>query len=173
MKKYRGHILTAGICVLLGAGVSFAWGTDDEGEQEMAVKESEVPAAALKALRDMARPAKILKFAREVEHGHTYYEGSWTSDHGHIDALVTPEGEVVEIEEGIQAGKLPKAILNAAQKAAGKDAEIRAEKKTIVLYEVKYRLNGKRHEVVYSADGRMHDHEEAEESVESGHEDDD
>lgn len=173
MHSSLGRALSVATCLLLAATVGLAWGNDDEGEQEMTVKEQQVPAAALKALQEMAKPAKIVEFAREIEHGHTYYEGSWKGDHGRIDALVTADGEIVEIEEGIQTARLPKAILEAARKAAGKDGEIRAEKKTIVLYEVKYRRDGKRHEVVYSADGRMHDHEDAEESAESGHEDDD
>lgn len=129
-------------------------------EQERKVQESEVPKAALDALRKAAAGNKLTEFSEEIEHGVTYYEGSWKSPNGNVDCLVTTAGDIVEIEEVIPADAAPKSVMDKARSRAGKDASLFVEKKTVILYEVKYRKDGKRHEVVYSPDGREREHEE-------------
>lgn len=140
-------------------------------EAERKVTEAEVPAAALATLKKLAAGAKIYEFAEEVEHGHTFYEGSWKARSGtKMDVLVTPTGDLVEIEERVDLDKVPGAVLKAARKAAGKGARLAFEKKTLILYEVKFRKANGRHELLLTPDGRC-----VEEEVEKGkrHEDDD
>lgn len=141
---------------------------NEKDEQERKIKESEVPPPALAALKKLAGTATITQFEEEIEHGDTFYEGSWKQASGKVDALVTAAGDLVEIEEIVPADAVPKVVLNAAQKAAGATAGLRFEKKTTVLYEVKFRKNDRRHEVVFSPTGREHGHEES-----TGTEDDD
>jgi len=139
------------------------------GEVERKVKESQVPEAALKTLKRMARDAKITEFAEEIEHGHTFYEGSWKNRSGaNMDVLVTKAGALVEIEQQIETKRLPAAVLKVARKAAGKDAELTCEKKTMILYEIKFRKGDSRHELLLTPDGRR-----VEEEVEKGKSDDD
>lgn len=155
--------ITASICALsicAGIAVVCAKEPPKHGEQERRVKEAEVPKAALEALKKAAGGKTLTEFSEEVEHGITYYEGSWKGPHGKIDALVTASGDLVEIEEAIPEASAPKAVLDKARSAAGEDAKLYVEKKTVILYEVKYRKNDRRHEVVYSPDGREHEHEE-------------
>ena len=154
--------------VLVACLAGFAWDSGGPDEQEREVKESEVPAPALAALKKLAVTAKIMAFEEEIEHGHTFYEGSWKGPHGKVDALVTASGDLVEIEETVSAGMVPKPVLAGAKRAAGKDAKLYFEKKTMILYEVKFRKGDRRHEIVYSPDGRVHEHEEDE-----GHAEDD
>lgn len=137
------------------------WAQDKKApeESERQVKESEVPAAALAALKKLAGGAAITEFAEEIEHGHKYYEGSWKGPDGKVDGLVTEAGDVVELEERIPADKAPAGVRAAAEKAAGKDAKLTWERKTVYLYEVHFKKDGKGREAIYSADGRpFHEH---------------
>jgi hypothetical protein len=138
------------------------------GEVERKVKEAQVPAAALKTLKKMARGAKITEFAEEIEHGHTFYEGSWKAKSGaNMDVLVTKAGALVEIEQQINFKKVPASVRKAALKAAGKNAKLACEKKTMILYEIKFRKDDGMHELLLTPDGRR-----VEEEVEKGKSDD-
>jgi len=133
-------------------------------EAERKVTEAEVPPAALKTLKKLARGAKITEFAEEIEHGHKFYEGSWQTRSGaNMDVLVTETGDLVEIEQQIGIKKVPAAVLKVAQKAAGKDVPLAFEKKTMIFYEVKFSKGGRQHEVLLTADGRR-----VEQEVEKG-----
>jgi uncharacterized membrane protein YkoI len=145
-------------------------------EQERKVTEAEVPAAALAALRRLAGDAQITEFAEEVEHGHTFYEGSWKAPlGGNVDGLVTATGDLVEIEERVNADQVPTGVLAAAREMGGKDARLGFEKKTMILYEVKFRKNNRFHEVLLTSDGRQVREEvergRDENDDDSGHED--
>lgn len=133
-------------------------------EAERQVTEAQVPAAALAALKKLAAGAEITNFAEEIEHGSTFYEGSWKTPSGaNMDVLVTPAGDLVEIEEQTSIDKVPAAALNVARKAAGRETELAFEKKTTILYEVKFQKGESRHELLLTPDGRR-----VEESVEKG-----
>ena len=134
------------------------------GETERKVTEADVPKAALRALKRQARKAEITEFAEETEHGSTFYEASWKNKAGaNFDVLVTKAGALVEIEETIPADEVPAAALKAAKKAAGKNAELACEKKTMILYEVKFSKDGASHELLLTPDGRV-----VEEGIEKG-----
>jgi uncharacterized membrane protein YkoI len=125
------------------------------GETERSVTQAQVPAAALATLKKLAAGAKITEFAEEIEHGHTFYEGSWKSGSGaNIDALVTPEGDIVEIEEQLEANKVPSAVLKIARDTAGQGAELAFEKKTAIFYEVKFTKDNHHYELLLTPDGR-------------------
>lgn len=142
-------------------------------EQERQVKEAEVPAAALAALKKMAAGAAFTGFAEEIEHGHKYYEGSWKGPDGNVDGLVTETGDVVELEEKIPAEKVPPGVRAAVEKDAGKDAKLAWERKTLYLYEVHYKKDGKGHEVIFTADSRRFNEEGGKEGESEGDDDDD
>ena len=143
-----------------------------QADQERKVKESEVPKAALEALKRHANTATLTDFAEEVEHGHTFYEGSYKGASGNVDVLVTETGDLVEIEEAILGDKAPAVVRAEASKAAGKDAQLRFEKKTMVRYEVHFKKEGKGQEIVFTPDGRLAHAKHAKES-EKDEEDDD
>lgn len=147
-------------CGFIGVAMVRAFGPPEQGESERTVKESEVPKAALATLKKHAGDNAITEFAEEIEHGCKYYEGSWKSASGHVDVLVTEAGALVEIEEGVSADSIPAAVAAAVEKVAGKGAKLRYEKKTMVMYEVKFEKDKRRHELVLSPDGRQHEHED-------------
>ena len=127
----------------------------EPAEQERKVTESEVPPAALAALKELAGEASITEYAEEIEHGSTFYEGSWKAVTGsNVDALVTSAGDVVEIEEQVTADQVPVAVRAAVRNLSGPDAPLFCEKKTMILYEVKFRKDDQRHEILYTPDGR-------------------
>ncbi len=131
-------------------------GDEEQAESERAVTQAEVPAAALATLKKLAAGAKINAFAEEIEHGHTFYEGSWQGPSGaNVDVLVTATGNLVETEEQVSADQVPKAVLAAARKAAGEGAKLGLEKKTMVLYEVKFRKGNRGHELLLAPEGRV------------------
>ncbi|MCG3127730.1 MAG: hypothetical protein CHACPFDD_02600 [Phycisphaerae bacterium] len=124
------------------------------GVQERKVKQSEVPPAALTALQKLAGGAALTEFAEEIEHGHKYFEGSWKGPDGNVDGLVTETGDVVELEESVPADKVPAGVRAAAEKESGKDAKSAWERKTLYLYEVHFKKDGKGREMIFLADGR-------------------
>ena len=158
------------VVVLLVSLVGFAGQDREDEEHERQVKQSEVPPPALAALKKSAGAARLEAFAEETEHGYTYYEGSWKSAQGNVDTLVTAAGDLMEIEESVSADRVPKPVIEKVRREAGRDATMRFERKTVIRYEVKYRKGDRWHEVVLSADGREHEHEE---TAVAGHDDDD
>jgi hypothetical protein len=148
-----GGVIT--FAVLLAGGL-LVWAQDrkESQESERAVQASEVPAAALAALKQLAGSAAITEFAEEIEHGHKFYEGSWKGPEGDVDALVTETGDVVEIEQKIPAAKAPSVVRTITEKEAGKDAAVTFERKTLYLYEIHFKKDGKTREMIFTADGR-------------------
>ena len=155
-------VLTCGLLALAQQKADREAQQKPAGEQEKKVTEADVPKAALDALKKLAGDAKITEFAEEVEHGQKFYEGSWTGPGGKVDALVSPAGDVVEIEEQVAPDKVPAAVVAAAEKEAGKDAKVTFEKKTIVMYEAKFKKGDKQHELVLSPTGQRVEQEEGE-----------
>lgn len=154
----RCGILAAGAggALLLGGFLAFGQARPAPAEQERKVAETEVSAAALQALRRLAGKAPIREFAEEIEHGHRFYEGSWTGPDGNVDALVTESGDLVEIEEIIPAERVPAAVRAATEREAGRDARMTFEKKTLVMYEVHYRKGDRGREMILTPDGRRY-----------------
>ncbi len=88
-----------------------------------------------------------------------------------MDAVVTPTGDLVEIEEQVAPDQVPATVLGAVRKLSGEGAALFCEKKTSILYEVKFRKDDQRHEILYAPDGRVM--EKAVEKVEKAGDDKD
>lgn len=146
---------------MLGGVFALAQNPPPGGESERKVQEADVPKAALDAIKKLAGGAAITELAEEIEHGHTFYEGSWKGPNGNVDGLVTASGDVVEIEESVPAAMVPAAVRAEAQKAAGKGANLTFEKKTMVLYEMHFKKDGKTQEMILTPDARRYEEEGA------------
>jgi hypothetical protein len=143
------------VCAVVSASL-LAWAQDKKDApppHEREIKEAEVPAAALAALKKLAGGAAFTEFAEEVDYGQTVYEGSWKGPDGNVDAVVTKTGDVVEIEEIMPVEKVPAGVRTAAEKEAGKDTKITYERKTLFLYEIHYKKDGKGHEAMFRTMG--------------------
>lgn len=155
--KLIGSIVLIGavVCVLAYADKQKEAEKAEAGETERQVTGAQVPAAALATLKKLAAGAKIYEFAEEVEHSHTFYEGSWkTASGANIDTVVTPTGDLVEIEEEVGAAQVPAGAMLAARQAAGKDAKLAFEKKTMIFYEAKFKKGDREHELLFTPYGR-------------------
>jgi len=160
MRGTRNLIVGCAGCAILLGGL-FSLAQDKPGQpppHERQIKEAEVPPAALAALKKLAGGAAFTEFAEEVDYGHTVYEGSWKGPDGNnVDAVVTKTGDVVEIEEIMPVEKIPAGVRAAAEQAAGKDTKITYERKTLYLYEIHYKKDGKGHEMMFRAMGSRYE----------------
>ena len=156
----KAHIVVIGCAMIVGGFVALAQDKPAPQDQERKVTENEVPKAALDALKKVAGSNKLTAFAEEVEHGHKFYEGSWAGATGNVDAVVTEAGDLVVIEEVVPTDTIPGAVAADAKKQAGQ-AAITVEKKTMVLYEIHYKKDGKSQELVLTPDARKFDEDAA------------
>ena len=168
----RRHFKLVAFIVLLGimlCAALYAAQAAKATETERIVTEAEVPADALASLKKMAAGAKIFEFAEEVEDGHAFYEGSWKVSSGvQVDVLVTKMGDLVATEEGVRADEVPAIVLKAARKAAGSGTEFTLERKTTILYEIKFEKAGSEQELLLTPYG-----DKVEEDAPKGQSDDD
>jgi len=172
MKSKSKYWKLIAVMVFFGAmlcAAVYAVQTAKVTDTERKLTEAEVPATTLASLKKMAAGAKILEFAEEVEDGHTFYEGSWKAPSGvQVDVLVTKTGDLVATEEGVRADEVPAAVLNAARKAAGSGTEMTLERKTTILYEIKFEKAGAEQELLLTPYG-----DKVEEDVRKSQSDDD
>lgn len=161
--------LTMLVLVLTGGAFVAAQEKKAAQDYEKKVKESDVPPAALAALKKLASGAPITEFAEEMEHGHKFYEGTWKGSDGSVDGLVSESGDVVELEESIPGDKATAGARAAAERETGKGTSAQWERKTVYLYEVHFKKDGKGHEVIFTADGRRFYEEAAMTGGKGGH----
>ena len=99
----------------------------------------------------------ILNRAKERQRAvlyHCTFVSAFSRSAANVDVLVTQAGDLVEIEKQIDIKKVPAAVLKAVRKAASKDAQLAFEKKTMILYEVKFRKGDSRYELLMTPDDR-------------------
>ena len=154
MIRRNSMIATLGLAIAASAVLLYAQDKKPGEEHERKVQESQVPAAAVAALKKMAGAAEIMQYEEETEDGETFYEGSWKTSTGKMEVLVTAQGDLVATEEGVSVGGVPAAVAAAAKKWAPAGTELRWEKVTEVRYEAKYRADGKKHELVMTPTGK-------------------
>lgn len=144
------------LTVVLGLSAWICARANEMDEQERKVKESEVPKAALDALKKLADGAKFDEFEEETKNGLKFYEAEWKGPAGKREATVTENGDLLELEEPVSESAVPSAVLAAARKAAGNGTPVKFEKKTFVTYEVEFKKDGKEHELYISPAGQVH-----------------
>ena len=155
--------IVAALCLAIAAPALLVYAQDKKdakapdkkaaAEHERKVKESEVPAAAVAALKKLAAGAEITQYEQAVKHGETTYEGQWKTRAGKMEVVVTPAGDMVASEEGLAADAIPSAVVATAKKAAG-GSELQYEKVTEVHYKAKYKKDDQRHKMTLSPTGR-------------------
>lgn len=150
LKQGRTIAIGGIVCAMLGVVVAVA----QSGDTERRVKENEVPAAAMAALKKLAGSATIHEFEEETINGKKFYEGEWKGPDSHMEAKVTENGDVLEIEESISADEVPAAVRTEAEKMSDKGGKIKYEKITLFVYEAEFRKDGKGHEIILTPDGR-------------------
>lgn len=138
---------------------------DDHGAGSKEMRFNQLPSAAQKAIRALAGDAKITEVEQEKSRGATVYAAEWIVKGVEHEAVVTADGTLVETEVTIAADKAPAAVRATIAKRFGARAKVVVEKKTIVVYEVEGKVNGKELEILIFPTGQTHE--------EDGHDDDD
>lgn len=113
----------------------------------------DVPSAARTAISKRAGDAKIVGVESITEAGHTVYEAAWMKGDKKIEVLVSAAGSLIAEESSLTLDQMPKELRAIAKKFAGK-AELKLERKTIVLYELEKATKGKEVEIYVDATGR-------------------
>ncbi|MCB9851140.1 MAG: hypothetical protein H6817_10610 [Phycisphaerales bacterium] len=122
------------------------------GDEKTAL--DQIPEAARTALTKLAAGSTITEVEQERKHGATVYEAEWQANGTTHEASVTADGTLLEMEETIALADAPPAVQAAAANHFGADAKVKVERKTIVLYELEGRANGKSHEVLLTPAGK-------------------
>jgi hypothetical protein len=98
------------------------------GEKKIA--RSDVPAAVVKAFEHAYPHAKVKGYAKETEHGKTYYEIETVEGSISRDLLYGEDGTIKEIEESATMASLPDAVAKAFSKEAPGSMPAKIEKVT-------------------------------------------
>lgn len=148
-------VLVASTAVGLAAWAAERKEKDGEEQADsQVVKLDKIPAAARDALTKLAGSAKIEEVAMEDEDGVKVYEGAWQVKGVGHEAVVTENGDLVETEQIVDLDAIPNAVQRVAKKSFPKGTKLKVEKKTVVLYEVEAKINGKEKEVLVAPTGQ-------------------
>jgi len=155
MSKRRMGSLATGLGLVAGITM-IVWA----GEHEVKISLDQVPATARAALLKLAGDARITEVEREERHGVVLYEAEWTADGRETEAKVTTHGDLVKLEQEVDARDVPASVKAAAARAFPEGTRVEYEKTTLILYEIEARIDGKKKEILVSPTGRIVRHEE-------------
>jgi uncharacterized membrane protein YkoI len=94
------YVICGVVAVGLGAalaGAGLVRGEDDDGEEEVAI--ADLPQAVVDAIKKDYPNAELLAAEKETENGETLYDVEFKNDGKTLEAEVTPDGKIVEVEE--------------------------------------------------------------------------
>ncbi|MBN1509656.1 MAG: PepSY-like domain-containing protein [Sedimentisphaerales bacterium] len=116
----------------------------------------QIPAEAREALLHLAGGAQIVAVEREKEHGMELYEAEWKKGDGlEAEAKVMASGDLVEMEEEIDAAALPANVKAAVAKRFPAGAKLECEKVTLLMYEIEAKVNGKERGILVLPTGKI------------------
>ena len=125
--------------------------------QEKKISRDKLPAAVEKTVARESEGATITEFAREIEHGQTFYEASLTINGRRREILMDKLGNVVEVEEAVTFDSLPQPVQEALKKAAGagtiQTIESLTKKGKLVAYEAHVKHGRKMSEIQIGPNG--------------------
>ena len=158
--KRLSAVLTLFACAALAACASASRESKEEGDEkdEAKVAVVDVPAAVRHAAEAAVPGIVITKAAKETDEGKEYYEVSGTVAGSKVDVLVTPEGEVVEVERAMALDSVPPAVRAAAEKKLPGFVAERAESSTMkdrTTIELRGKVSGKVYEIALSESGEV------------------
>jgi uncharacterized cupredoxin-like copper-binding protein len=133
-------------------------------DEEQTVKRAEVPQNILTAFEKSYPNAKIKGYSKETDEGKVVYEIE--SKEGKIarDVTYAADGNLVSVEESMLFRQLPKPVQAAMKKEFPKSKTVKCEKilkGSVTQYELVIRSGKKQQEVVFDADGKVLETEQA------------
>lgn len=146
--------MTRTLTLLSFVGLAVAVGAATAGDAPK-MSLDQAPPEARAALLKLAGGAPIMSIEREKEGGVEIYEAEWKVNGKEVEAAVMANGDLVEMEEEIDASALPDAVKAAVAKYFPADAKLECEKVTMVVYEIEAKVNGKEKEILVLPTGKM------------------
>lgn len=132
--------------------------------QESRVTHAQLPAAVQQAVAASSKGATVKGYAREVEHGQTFYEAEMRANGLSRDVLMDSTGAVVEVEQQVTMAALPASVQSALRRKSGKGRIVKIESLTkqgrLVAYEAQVHTGKKHSEIQVGPAGETLDHEE-------------
>lgn len=162
MKMLRGLVISSAVVFF---GLALAWtpaalsGENEKGERgekgkEATVEWKSLPKVVKAALTRELHGKKPEKIEMESEDGFVAYEAKAKIGGLTKDFKVTADGRLIEIEQKLNAGKLPKALSDAIHKRLPKAKLEKAELVNLTYYEVKVLIDGKKRTLKLLSNGR-------------------
>jgi len=133
---------------------------DEDGEEnddEVVIKLSDAPAGVRAAAAKLTAAANIKKVIKESDEGITTYEIEYTDVGVACSAILSTDGELMEIEKGTTEAKLPAAVMAALKKDYPQGVFSDPLTVTKYGYEIVVTVNGKKHGVEINAAGSIED----------------
>jgi uncharacterized membrane protein YkoI len=125
--------------------------------QEKKITRARLPAAVEKTVARESEGATITGFAKESEHGQTFYEATLVVNGRRKEILLDKNGEIVEIEDEVSLDSLPASVQQALMKAAGSGTIVTIESLTksakLVAYEAHVKHGRKMSEIQVGPNG--------------------
>lgn len=156
--KLIGSALLAGVII---ASPAFARkeGDDQEGRQEekdgAVVKVEQLPKAVLAAVESALPGAKIVSAALEEEDEEDVYEIKTQTAGGEMMVMITPEGQLLEIEQTVAAKDLPARVSQVLALIMPKGETSELEKATAVVYVVEKTFDDVVCEIAITGSGKI------------------
>jgi uncharacterized membrane protein YkoI len=148
--------MTTGLRFVIAA-IAFLISFSFANAQERKITRQQLPPAVEKTVAQESGGATIKGFAKEVEHGQTFYEASLNVGGRNKDILIDKNGRIVEVEEEVSMDSLPSTVQDALKKAAGTGNIVVIESLTkngqLVEYEAHVKHGKKRAEIQVGPNG--------------------
>ncbi len=161
MKILRGLVISSAVVFI---GLALVWtpaALSGEGKEhakkdkESTIEWSSLPKAVQAALTKELHGKKPEKIEMESEDGFVAYEAKAKIGGLTKEFKVTADGRLIEIEQKLNAGKLPKALSDAIHKRLPGAKLEKAELVNLTYYEVKVLIDGKKQTIKLLANGRV------------------
>jgi hypothetical protein len=131
---------------------------------ERKLAKTSLPPAVLKTAEEQSKGATVLGYSSEKEHGQVEYEVQLRLNGHSKDVTISPDGQVMEIEEEVKIEELPAQVkaglLTQAKKGTISKVESLTKHGAIVAYEAQVVTAGKHSEVQVGPDGKALEYEE-------------
>ena len=141
--------------VLFGVGVVAGCAASRPGADDGGISLDQIPDKAREALLTLAGGAPISAVECAQEHGLVLYEAEWSARGRAVEAKVTADGDLVELEEQVGADAVPRRVRAVAARVFPQGARIKYEKAMVVVYEIEARVDGREKEIRVLTTGRL------------------
>lgn len=150
------------VTALAVATTGYALAEEEAAETATTVTQAELPAAVAAAVKEFGKGGEFVKAMKGDEDGVAVYEVTVQKAGQTIEVQTTLDGVLNMREEKTDAGALPKAVVEAAEKKVAGGKVTAAEVTIRTVYELNVTdKKGKKHELLVTPGGQLIDAPEA------------